>query len=171
MAAGRDRACTATAPAGPPPRVRSALCQGEDSRQGAVWARVAGYEAVLAPSPTGSLLDHLDEFADGPAHAGVKPLPAQRGVILGVGGQPLLMEIFGSTQALATHLPPLLAALCLDAALVAAADIEHVPSRRARRMGTFGWAPGEWTDDTSMALVIAQAAATSSDLRDAQVQD
>jgi len=37
--------------------------------------------------------------------------------------------------------------------------------------GTFGWAPGEWTDDTSMALVIAQAAATSSDLRDAQVQD
>jgi len=116
------------------PRVRSVLCQGEDSRQGAVWARVAGYEAVLAPSPTGSLLDHLDEFADGPAHAGVKPLPGQRGVILGVGGQPLLMEIFGSTQALATHLPPLLAALCLDAALVAAADIEHVPSRRARRM-------------------------------------
>jgi len=35
---------------------------------------------------------------------------------------------------------------------------------------TFGWAPGEWTDDTSMALVIAQAAATGKDLRDEQVQ-
>ncbi|MEO6880778.1 MAG: ADP-ribosylglycohydrolase family protein [Mycobacteriaceae bacterium] len=31
--------------------------------------------------------------------------------------------------------------------------------------GSFGWAPGEWTDDTSMALVIAQAAATGADLR------
>jgi len=63
----------------------------------------------------------------------VKPLPGQRGVILGMGGQPLLMEIFGSTQALATHLPALLAALCLDAALIAAADVEHVPSRRMAR--------------------------------------
>ena len=25
--------------------------------------------------------------------------------------------------------------------------------------GQFGWAPGEWTDDTSMGIVIAQAAA------------
>ena len=37
--------------------------------------------------------------------------------------------------------------------------------------GTFGWAPGEWTDDTSMALVIAQAAATGQDLRQEHVQD
>lgn len=31
--------------------------------------------------------------------------------------------------------------------------------------GTFGWAPGEWTDDTSMAVVIARAAADGADLR------
>lgn len=31
--------------------------------------------------------------------------------------------------------------------------------------GSFGWAPGEWTDDTSMAVVIAKAAATGADLR------
>lgn len=37
--------------------------------------------------------------------------------------------------------------------------------------GTFGWAPGEWTDDTSMAIVIAQAAADGSDLRDEATQD
>lgn len=37
--------------------------------------------------------------------------------------------------------------------------------------GGFGWAPGEWTDDTSMALVIAEVAATGADLRDAAAQD
>ncbi len=35
---------------------------------------------------------------------------------------------------------------------------------------TFGWAPGEWTDDTSMALVIAQAS-TGMDLRGQPAQD
>lgn len=37
--------------------------------------------------------------------------------------------------------------------------------------GTFGWAPGEWTDDTSMAIVIAEVAATGADLRDGDAQD
>lgn len=36
--------------------------------------------------------------------------------------------------------------------------------------GKFGWAPGEWTDDTAMALVIADAAAHG-DLRDEAIQD
>lgn len=37
--------------------------------------------------------------------------------------------------------------------------------------GHFGWAPGEWTDDTSMAVPIARAAAAGADLRDAAVLD
>jgi ADP-ribosyl-[dinitrogen reductase] hydrolase len=37
--------------------------------------------------------------------------------------------------------------------------------------GTFRWAPGEWTDDTSMAWVIAAEAATGTDLRTPQAQD
>ena len=37
--------------------------------------------------------------------------------------------------------------------------------------GPFGWAPGEWTDDTSMAIPIARAAATGADLRDEAVLD
>jgi ADP-ribosyl-[dinitrogen reductase] hydrolase len=32
--------------------------------------------------------------------------------------------------------------------------------------GSFGWAPGEWTDDTSMAIPLAEAAARSDDLRE-----
>jgi ADP-ribosylglycohydrolase len=37
--------------------------------------------------------------------------------------------------------------------------------------GAFGWAPGEWTDDTSMAVAIAEVAATGADLRQTQAQD
>ena len=37
--------------------------------------------------------------------------------------------------------------------------------------GSLGWAPGEWTDDTSMALVIAQTAAAGTDLRSVPAQD
>ena len=31
--------------------------------------------------------------------------------------------------------------------------------------GSFGWTPGEWTDDTSMAIAIAEVSATGADLR------
>lgn len=37
--------------------------------------------------------------------------------------------------------------------------------------GSFGWQPGEWTDDTSMALAIAETAATGADLREVAAQD
>ena len=37
--------------------------------------------------------------------------------------------------------------------------------------GTFGWAPGEWTDDTSMAIAIAEVAATGADLQSTQALD
>lgn len=37
--------------------------------------------------------------------------------------------------------------------------------------GFFGWEPGESTDDTSMAFVIAEVAATGADLRDQEAQD
>jgi ADP-ribosyl-[dinitrogen reductase] hydrolase len=37
--------------------------------------------------------------------------------------------------------------------------------------GSFGWAPGEWTDDTSMAIAIAEVAATGADLRAGAARD
>ena len=37
--------------------------------------------------------------------------------------------------------------------------------------GSFDWAPGEWTDDTSMAVAIAEAGATGLDLRSPEGQD
>src|ERR1700758_346709 len=37
--------------------------------------------------------------------------------------------------------------------------------------GSFGWGPGEWTDDSSMAIAIAEVAAAGADLRDEQALD
>jgi len=37
--------------------------------------------------------------------------------------------------------------------------------------GPFGWKPGEWTDDTAMAIAIAETAATGADLRATGAQD
>lgn len=37
--------------------------------------------------------------------------------------------------------------------------------------GSFGWEPGEWTDDTSMAIAIAEVAATGTDLRQEEALD
>ena len=37
--------------------------------------------------------------------------------------------------------------------------------------GSFGWEPGEWTDDTAMAIAIAEVAATAADLREEQALD
>src|ERR1700757_4665914 len=37
--------------------------------------------------------------------------------------------------------------------------------------GSFGWEPGEWTDDTSMAIAIAAVAAAGADLRTEYAHD
>jgi len=37
--------------------------------------------------------------------------------------------------------------------------------------GSFGWSPGEWTDDTSMAIAIAELSANGADLRTEKTHD
>jgi ADP-ribosylglycohydrolase len=37
--------------------------------------------------------------------------------------------------------------------------------------GPFNWEPGEWTDDTRMAIAIAEVAATGADLRQEEALD
>ncbi|MGQ0466161.1 MAG: hypothetical protein ACT4QG_12650 [Sporichthyaceae bacterium] len=64
-------------------------------------------------------------------------LPGQRGVILGVGGRALVLELFGSRAALVAHLPALLASARLDAAMVPAAHVGPVPGYRARNMAAY----------------------------------
>jgi hypothetical protein len=144
-----------------PVTVRSALGREQGARQGAVWARVGDYETVGDPSPTGSLLDHLDGVTGTPAHPGAVLLPGQRGVILGVGGQPVLLELFGSGTALAAHLPGMLAAAALDAALVPPTHRGEVPGRRARRMVTHLQGIGLGVDPTGGGDGVALGGDTS----------
>ena len=132
-------------------------------RQGEVWRRVSGYDTAMGASATSSFLDHLDAFdsdraapsldsrrppapggpAAGPSPAevdgwlrevrAVAPLDGQRGVVVGVAGQPVLLEVFPSSQALTEALPALLTGLLLDA-VAAGAPVEPTPARRARRI-------------------------------------
>ncbi|OBI82168.1 ADP-ribosylglycohydrolase family protein [Mycobacterium sp. E740] len=45
------------------------------------------------------------------------------------------------------------------------------PDLEVAMVGGSGWEPGEWTDDTSMAIAIAEVAARGEDLRDVAAQD
>ena len=140
--------------------VRSAQTIADsDDRQGQVWERVSRYDNVFGASPTASYVDHLNrraapsEGSNGQVQgvqeskaaelaAGIKnlrALPGQRGVLIGLGGQPAFVEIFASPTGLRRHLPGLLEAAAIDAALLPA---EATPGRRARRfVGSLGGAP------------------------------
>lgn len=128
--------------------VRSAqTIADEDDRQSQVWQRVSRYDAAFGASATASYVDHLNHQGDaeisdngqaqgsaqGELVAGIKairPLRGQRGVLIGLGGQPAFVELFASTSGLRRHLPGLLEAAAIDAALLPA---EVTPGRRARR--------------------------------------
>ena len=117
-------------------------------RQGEVWERVSRYDAAFGASPTSSYVDHLDRPAtrlsdgdgcrpQGPESAGltdglrsIRALAGQRGVLIGIGGQPAFVEVFASAAGLRRHLRGLLNAAALDAALL---PPEPTPGRRARR--------------------------------------
>jgi hypothetical protein len=100
------------------------------SRQHDVWASVARFDRATGPTSTGSFADHLDRLADNDVEA-ARVLPGQTGVITGVAGWPMTIELFGSPSALLAHLPGILSAARLDALLASRA--EPVPARRARR--------------------------------------
>jgi hypothetical protein len=97
--------------------VRSAqTIPDEDDRQGQVWQRVSRYDMAFGASLLG-----------------------QRGVLIGLGGQPAFVELFASTSGLRRHLSGLLEASAIDAALLPA---EPTPGRRARRfVGRLAMAP------------------------------
>ncbi|MGB6455221.1 MAG: DUF6569 family protein [Streptosporangiaceae bacterium] len=101
----------------------------QTSRQHEVWDSVARFEQASGPTASGSFADHLDRLA--PEDAAVRVLPGQTGVITGVAGWPVALELFGSPSALSAHLPGILDAARLDAIL--AGNAESVPGRRARR--------------------------------------
>jgi hypothetical protein len=102
-------------------------------RQQEVWRRVSRYDHSMGASATSSYVDHLDRLPGSIDTGAVPVLDGQRGVIVGLAGQPVLLEVFPSHQALRAALPDLLSSLLLDA-VSSGAPIEVTPGRRARRM-------------------------------------
>jgi hypothetical protein len=140
--------------------VRSAqTIADEDDRQSQVWQRVSRYDTVFGASPTASYVDHLNRRAEPEVKGGngngngneaqeaelaagirkIRPLLGQRGVLIGLGGQPAFVELFASTSGFRRHLPGLLEAAAIDAALL---PPEPTLGRRARRfVGKLAKAP------------------------------
>jgi hypothetical protein len=129
--------------------VRSAqTIPDQDERQGQVWQRVSRYDTAFGASATASYVDHLNRRADPAANGGsgregqkqqielaaalarIRPLLGQRGVLIGLGGQPAFAELFVSTSGLRRYLRCLFEAAAIDAALMSA---EPTLGRRARR--------------------------------------
>ncbi|QCB98563.1 hypothetical protein E5206_17980 [Arthrobacter sp. PAMC25564] len=127
-----------------PLNVRSELANGLNgerggNRQGRIWERVSRFDAARGASATSSLLDHLDQFnkgsrnrfdaADAPA-----ALEGQRGVVIGLGQQPLLLEVFGTHTLFRRHYRQLIESALLDLELLPpqALGSGPMPGQRAR---------------------------------------
>jgi hypothetical protein len=100
--------------------------------QGDVWRRVAAFEQTHGATATGSVMDATRSLQDRAAALvqGIEPLPFSSGVLIGVGGQPLLLEVFDSPETLAAVWQQLLQAAAVDAL---DAPAVATPGRRARR--------------------------------------
>lgn len=92
--------------------VRHGNVRGVD-QQGEVWRRIGRYEARLGSTASSSMFDHLDRSQPIDVHR----LEGQRGVIIGIGGQIVGAEIFGSSTGLRARWQGILDAAALDARL------------------------------------------------------
>lgn len=106
---------------------------GEDP-QHAVWHGIASRYETTARTASHSFADHLDRVARERSQRRERPLPAkplagQRGVILGIGGRVLGMELLATPAALATRWAGILEAARFDAD---GAAVVGTPGQQAR---------------------------------------
>lgn len=114
--------------------------RGGDGRQDRIWERVRRFDAVRGSSATSSLLDHLDAHQShgtdrrlDAAHAPA-PVEGQRGVVVGLGSQPLLLEVFGTHTLFRRHYRQLVESALLDVELLPSHLLAAgpLPGQRAR---------------------------------------
>ena len=114
-----------------------------DDRQSRVWQSVNRYESRYGRRPTSSLIDLMEGPDDSQPirrryrllhealhRAGQRTLPGQNGIMIGIAGQPVMLEVFTSAETLGQVLPEMLRGLAMDAAMF---EEEPTPARRARR--------------------------------------
>lgn len=105
-----------------------------ESAQHAIWHGITARYESTAATATSSFADHLDRVAREQGRRGERPLPTepldgQRGVIIGVGGRVLGMELLATPAALATRWTGIVEAAHFDAAH---APVVATPGQRAR---------------------------------------
>lgn len=88
--------------------------------QYALWHGIASRYETHTPTPTRSFADHLDRVIRTRGQRHVRPLPAkplagQRGVIMGIGGRVLGMELLATPSALSKRWNGILEAALFDA--------------------------------------------------------
>lgn len=112
--------------------------------QGQVWESVAEYEdALAAPSMTSSYADvvhgrqtSLDELTED-----LRPLPGQRGFVVGIGGTPIALELFGSAATFADYFTSLVTGYAVDALAAPPVATSASEARRfIRRVAKSEWA-------------------------------
>ncbi|NYJ02442.1 hypothetical protein HNR19_003140 [Nocardioides thalensis] len=114
-------------------RVRTGLREAAaDARQQEVWRRIGEYDARFGPTATSSYVEHADRAAAEvkAMTRGLRPLAGQVGIVVGIAGQPIALEVFDNPWTFKAQFVSILTAAAMDAlgqpALV-------TPSRRARR--------------------------------------
>ena len=126
---------------------RSKLAGQRSADQQAVWDSVAVYEqALAAPSPTSSYADVVTHRQDDltTMTGDLAPLPGQRGVIVGIGGEAVALELFDSAATFAEYFQSLLAGYSVDA--LAAEPVATSSSKArgvVRRMAKADWSFGD----------------------------
>ena len=97
-----------------------------------MWERVTDYDDRFGTNATSSFAVHADRAAGdvGRIVHGLRPLPGQCGVVIGIAGQPAMLELFDSPTVLAQQFASIVEAAALDAI---GREPERTPARRAIR--------------------------------------
>jgi hypothetical protein len=111
-------------------RVQAGL-RAEGNRQGEVWRRVSEYDARYGPNATSSFTEHAKRAGDdvAPLIRGLRPFPAQIGIVVAISGHPVSAELFDCPSTLAEQFESIVRAAAMDAV---GRRAEVTPSRRAR---------------------------------------
>ncbi|MEZ2392068.1 DUF6569 family protein [bacterium RCC_150] len=107
------------------------------SRQGRIWERVSRHQGVRASSSTGSLVDLLNASTSAPASRRYelpRPLEGQRGAAFGIGGEVLMIEIFGTHSLFLRHYRQASQAIAMDLQLLIALPEEATPGQNVHRL-------------------------------------
>lgn len=103
-----------------------------DAAQREVWRRIGEYDALFGDNHTSSLAEHADRAAGAVDELvdTLRPLPGQVGVVVGIAGQPVMLEAFDSPRTLRDQFASIVWAAGLDAL---GQQPVRTPARRAVR--------------------------------------